>query len=250
MHAAPSLLETQCRFLAALYDDGEAGPLASIVGNGLEPAARLRIYRHSCNEIQTGTLRAVYPAVLALAGEAFFDQCARSYRGAYPSYCGNLQDFGEYFADHLAGLPAIHALPYLPDVARLEWLRQESALSGMPEAVPTDGSAQTGLHPSVRLLASRYPVLTIWRYALQPTDADLSLPDGGELVVLWHDEGQVVMAPLDPASFACMESLTRGGALADAYQAGHKQDRDFDFAACIESLVERGLLVTPSTEHL
>ncbi|MBS0382542.1 MAG: putative DNA-binding domain-containing protein [Proteobacteria bacterium] len=251
MHAVPALLETQRRFLAALYDDAEAGPLASIAGNGLEPAARLRIYRHSCNEIQAGVLRTSYPAVLALVGEAFFEQTARGYRAAYPSHSGNLQTFGQHLADYLTELPGIHELPYLVDVARLEWLRQESALSGDTETSLDDGPDQTGLHPSVRLLVSPYPVLTIWRYASQPTDAGLDLADAGEQVVLWREDDQVAMAALDSASFACIESLARGGTLDDAYQAGCKQDRDFDLAACIESLVDRGLLAAlpPSTSH-
>lgn len=247
MHAVPALLETQRRFLAALYDDAATGPLASIVDGGLEPAARLRIYRNSCNEIQVGALRTAYPAVSALVGEAFFEQTARGYRQAHPSCCGNLQAFGQHFADYLAGLSAAHALPYLPDVARLEWLRQETALAAEPVDV-RDGAI---MHPCVRVFASPYPVLTIWRYALQPTGAGLELADAGEQVVLWREGEQVAMAVLDPASFACIETLARGGTLDDVYQAGRKQDPDFDFAACIESLVDRGLLAAlpPSPSH-
>lgn len=245
MHAAPALLEAQRRFLAALYDDAETGPLASIIGAGLEPAARLRIYRHGCNEIQTGALRAIYPAVLALVGEAFFEQTARGYRQAHPSCCGNLQAFGQHFARYLIGLPTAHDLPYLADVARLEWLRQESALAAEPVDV-RDGAV---LHPCVRVFASPYPVLTIWRYALQPTGAGLELADAGERVVLWREDDQVAMAALDPASFACIESLAQGNALAEAHRAGRKQDPNFDFSACIASLVDRGLLAASPTNH-
>ena len=252
MHAEPALLETQRRFLAALYDDAETGPVDSIAGNGLEPAARLRIYRHSCNEIQTGALRTSYPAVLALVGEVFFEQTARGYRAAYPSHAGNLQAFGEHFTDYLASLSAASGLPYLPDVARLEWLRQQVALAAdavawpshasTRAAEPTDGWTRTILHPSVRLLASPHAVLTLWRYATQPASERLALPASGERVMLWREDDQVAMTALDPASFACIESLARGDALADAYQAGRLQDADFDFAACTDSLVDRRLL--------
>ncbi|MDE2055146.1 MAG: putative DNA-binding domain-containing protein [Xanthomonadaceae bacterium] len=237
------LLETQRRFLAALYDDDESGPVVSIAGNGLEPSARLRIYRHSCNEIQTGSLRITYPALLALVGGAFFDQSARGYRNAYPSRSGNLQAFGKRFADYLAVLPAVRSLDYIADVARLEWLRQESALSDGSATLPPGGFDLVGLHPSVRLLASRYPVLTIWRYAMQPRSGRLKLPTTCERVMLWREQDQVAMTALDPASFACVESLARGNALADAHDAGRLQDPDFDFAACTASLVDRGLLV-------
>lgn len=53
MHAASSLLELQRQFMAALYDPAESGPVTTIAGNGLAPEARMRIYRRSCNEVQT-----------------------------------------------------------------------------------------------------------------------------------------------------------------------------------------------------
>lgn len=264
MHAAPALPELQRRFLAALYDDGESGPVDAIAGNGLEPAARLRIYRRSCNEIQIGALRAAYPAVLALIGEAFFDQTARGYRSRYPSGSGNLQGFGARFADYLETLPATRELAYLPDVARLEWLRQQAVLATDAEPLlmdavaqqlaDTDALSRLALHPSVHGLASRHPVLTVWRYATDPTPEDLQLTGVGEQVVLWREGGEVAMATPDAASFACIEALKRGDTVADAHAAAKAIDSDFDLPACMGSLAERGLIValeriTPYEEH-
>lgn len=99
MHAAPALPELQRQFLAALYDVGVPGPVSAIDGHGLEPDARLRIYRKSGAAIHTGALRTSYPAVLALVGEDFFDQTALGYRRARPSRSGNLQIFGDGLAD-------------------------------------------------------------------------------------------------------------------------------------------------------
>lgn len=253
MHTAPALPELQRRFLAALYDDDESGPLETITGNGLEASARLRIYRRSCNEIQTGALRATYPAVLALVGEAFFDQTARGYRSRYPSGSGNLQGFGGRFADHLEPLPTMRELAYLPDVARLEWLRQQAVLAADAEPVPPDVLARQlegaealprlALHPSVHCLASHHPVLTIWRYATDPTPEDLQLTGASEQVVLWREEGEVAMATPDTASFACIEALEHGDTVTNARTAAKAVDSDFDLPACLASLAERGLIV-------
>lgn len=253
MLAVPALLETQRRFLAALYNDAAAGPTAAIAGDGIERQARLRIYRRSCNAIQSGALRTTYPAVLALVGEAFFDQTASGYRHAHPSRCGNLQAFGEHFADYLAALPAVDTLAYLPDVARLEWLRQQAALAAeadppMPNesacaAPPAAGRSPAALHPSTRLIASPHPVLTIWRFAMQPSPGRLHLPETDERVMLWREDGQVAMTRLKPASFACIEALAHGSTLDAANAAGCAQDLSFDTCACIQSLVDHGLLV-------
>lgn len=253
MHAEPTLPELQRRFLAALYDDDAPGPLETIAGNGLEPSARLRVYRHSCNEIQTGALRAAYPAVLALVGAAFFDQTARGYRLAHPSGSGNLQELGADFADYLGSLASLAGFPYVPDVARLEWRRQLSALAADAELVPPDAVAQQllrgagslgiDLHPSVHTLDSHHPVLTIWRYATDPTPAGLQLTGAGERVVLWREDGEVAMATPDAASFACIDALSRGESLRHARAAALAIDPEFDLSACLGSLTGHGLIV-------
>lgn len=253
MHVAPALLETERCFLAALYDDAEPGPLDAIAGNGLEPAARLRIYRHSCSQTQVDALRTTYPGVLALVGAAFFDQSARGYRQAYPSGSGNLQRLGANFGDYLESLASLVGLPYLPDVARLEWCRQLSAVAGEAPALPpdavteqllrTEASLKLDLQPSVHILDSRHPVLTIWRYTLDPTPEGLQLTGAGEQVVLWREHGEVAMDTPDAASFACIDALSHGKLLASAHAAAQAIDPDFDLSACLVSLAGHGLLV-------
>lgn len=253
MRAAPALPEWQRQFLDALYGADAAGLRAAILGNGLESDARLRIYRHSGEAIHTGTLRITYPAVLALVGEDYFDQSVRGYRRVHPSQSGNLQMFGARFAEYLETLPDLRAFAYLPDVARLEWLRQASALAADAESAAPDTfadglanageSLRIGLHPSVRLLASAHPILTIWRYAIQPTSERLVLDGEGEHVVLWREDGAVVIAAVDPASFACISSLVRGDTLNAAYTAAQACDSAFDLAACVDSLCQQNLIV-------
>jgi hypothetical protein len=254
MHDAPALLEWQQQFLDALYDVHAVGPCATFFSDGLEPDARLRIYRHSSEAIHTGTLHITYPAVLALTGVDYFDQVARGYRQVHPSRSGNLQELGARFAEYLETLPEIRALAYLPDVARMEWLRQESALAADAESA-TPGTFTTalenageslriGLHPSVRMLTSAHPVLTIWRYAIQPTSEQLMLDGEAEHVVLWREGGEVAMAIVDPASFVCIASLARGDTLDAAHAAALARDPEFDLAACLPSLLRQNLITT------
>lgn len=252
MHTASSLRELQQEFLAALYDNDEPGPVAVIAGNGLDPEARMRIYRNSCNEIQTAALRTSYPAVLALVGEAFFDQTARGYRRAHPSRSGNLQTFGDAFAEYLESLSACRSLPYLPDIARLEWQRQLTILAPDPAPVTpedfaeavrnTGGSLHIALQPSLHLLESCHPVFTIWRYALQPAFERLQLDGAGESVALWREDGEVAMVVLDPSSFACIAALAKGYSLSQAHAAAVTTDPEFDLASCMESLLDRRLV--------
>ncbi|MEO7066774.1 MAG: DNA-binding domain-containing protein [Rhodanobacter sp.] len=251
MDTVPSLRDLQQQFMAALYDADAPGPVAAIAGNGLTAAARLRIYRSSCNESQTAALRVTYPALQALVGDVFFDQTVHSYRRAHPSQSGNLQAFGAKLGDYLETLAACRAYPYLPDVARLEWLRQETILARDVATVVSSafiervGSTTTPthvvLHPSLHVVTSRYPVLCIWRYALHPSVDGLTLGDG-ECVVLWREDGEVAMAAVDRASFACIVALQQGASLDAARAEAVLLDPDFDLAACIETLLERSLI--------
>lgn len=259
MCAALALPDWQRQILDALYDAGAPGPLAAIDGHGLEPDARLRIYRHSSEAIHVGALRIAYPAVLALIGEDCFDQAARGYRVAHPSWSGNLQAFGARFAQYLEALPDLRPLAYLPDVARLERLRQASALAADAEFVAPnastdawaniDASLRIDLHPSVRLLASAHPILTIWRYAMQPASERLVLDGDGEQVVLWREGGEVAMAAIDPASFACIASLARGDTLDAACVVAQACDSGFDPAACFASLFRQNLIAAIHPFH-
>ncbi len=257
MRTASSLLELQRSFLGALYDSREAGPEDRVVDAGLEPAARLRIYRHNSEQTHLEALRTTYPAVAALVGDAFFEHTAERYRSAYPSRSGNLQAYGEYFAEYLASLANTHSLPYLGDVARLEWRRQTAALAGEAQALTpaelplalaaVEGPVRLTFHPSVHRFASAHPVLAIWRYAIQPSTERLTLPESGDRVVLWRSADEVAMAGVDAASFACIDALARGDTLDAAHAAASAEDPVFDLAQCIASLVKEGLItaITP-----
>lgn len=252
MDAAPLLRDLQREFMAALYDPGAPGPLAAIDGNGLTAAGRLSLYRSGCSESQTAALRVTYPAVRALVGDAFFDQTAHGYRRSHPSRSGNLQAFGARLGDYLGTLDACGAYPYLPDVARLEWSRQQAVLAA--DAVPIDGDSlrarirataapvRLSLHPSLRLVTSLYPVLRIWRFALHPSRGGLTLGDG-ESVVIWREDGEVAMGSVDRATFVCVVALQRGESIDAARAAAVAVDRRFNLCQCVGTLIEHGLIV-------
>jgi len=259
MPAALALRELQRGFAEAVL--GRGGDAARwITGAGLAPAARLQVYANAIAGTQIDTLRGTYPAVLALVGAEFFEAAAARYRLLHPSTRGNLQGFGGAFADFLAAMPEASALTYLPDVARLEWLRQEAALAAAASALDPAALAaalddtsplQLALHPSLRLLASAHPLLTIWRYATSPADGRLQLDGRGEQVVLWRDGGDVALAATDAASYACIAALASGRDLDAAQADALAADADFDLAACLQSLIAQGLIVacTQTGEH-
>ncbi len=254
MRAAPSLLELQRGFAGAMLGQGDAAA-AWIEGAGLEPTARLRVYRHAIAGTLHAALRDTYPTVLALVGDAFFEELAERYRLEHPSTSGNLQHFGAAMPDYIEGMPSLQALPYLPDMARLEWLRQETALAA--EQPPLAAAALThwatcepadvrmAFHPSMHLMASSYAALTLWRWCQAPQGLAPNPQAGAEHVLLWRDGGEVAMATIDPATFRCIDALAEGCDLASAYLAATDVDPRFDVQACLQDLLAHHLIVSP-----
>src|SRR5205085_10758157 len=108
-----------------------------------------------------------------LLGREFFRQLARGYIVRHPSRSGDLHAFGALLPAYLRKQAALAGLPYLADVAALEWAchevyheADEQALdAGALARVPADAQARIRLHLQLatRFVASPFPVLAIWQ---------------------------------------------------------------------------------------
>lgn len=234
----PALRETQAAVMAALLAREAEVPRA------VRPAARFAVYRNNLVESLTGALADVYPVVRQLVGEAFFRGLARAFLRAHPSRAGHLQPFGAELPSFVAAFPPAAGLPYLGDVAALEWACHEAwheaewpaldpaRLGALPSAdLP---ALRLHLQPSARLVASRYPVLRIWQ-ANQPEarDAAVSLDEGGvRLLVVQHDL-EVEFQHLDAGEHAWLRQLATGATVLRAAAAACAADPAFDLGATL-----------------
>ncbi|MGH8371288.1 MAG: DNA-binding domain-containing protein [Gammaproteobacteria bacterium] len=252
MTTAPSLHKLQQEFMAWVLGDAGTNAGDSVRGNGLSADARLGIYRNIVFSNLTATLTTDYPAVKALVGDAFFESAAARYIRDEPSRSGNLQDYGVRFPDLLAHLPEAASLPYLADVARLEWARQESLLAADAEPfdpaqladVPEDkqASLRFHLHPSLRLVDSTHPILDIWLFCQEQRGDTLKLDGAGQSVMLWRDENQIAMRAIGAGLHALLQSMQDGGTLSAAHAAAMAADESFNFETALQGLFSDALI--------
>ena len=231
MRPEPGDLERlQLRFAAALRDPASAEPLGDeVLGNGLEPAARLRIYRNNSAAFFAGALARTYPVLRKRVGEEYFDQLAREYRRQHPSRAGDLHYVGQHFPAWVAARHAGSAFAWLADLARLEWACEEALVAAQERAatlealasVPGDqlATVRFRLQASVRLVASQYPVWSVWR-ANQGEDPGTPVdPDiGAEHVALHCTADGLVLRKLAPPEWRFIEALAEGATLGDAFE--------------------------------
>src|SRR4029077_6487935 len=239
---------------AALLDDDETATAAIVVGDGLAPSARLAVYRHHVLTTLTAALESVYPVVCRLVDRAFFGWVADRYIRRHPPAGPVLGEFGVSSPECLSGFPACAQLPYLPDVARLEWARH--AAQHAEDAVPLDlrplaevppyavPRLAFTLDPSLTLIASRWPIDRIWD-ANQPGAAPDTLVDlaaGGVCLQIRRTGDDVSVRGLDPATHAFRAALAAGATLEDAIVAAAPMAGEFDLATALQALFSEGLV--------
>ncbi|HEU5191594.1 MAG TPA: DNA-binding domain-containing protein [Methylomirabilota bacterium] len=254
-----TLAELQ-RLMAATLLGGDAEAVGVVVApDGLSPEARLAIYRHHVRTSLTAVLKDVYPVVCHLVDDRFFGYAADAYLRGEPPAEPRLFVYGAGFADFLAGFPPCHGLPYLPDVARLEWALHaayHAAMVDAPEApalaaalgaLTPDETARVvfTVDPSARYLASPYPVDRIWR-ANQPgadPEARVELDAGPVHLEVRRVRNEAVLRSLAPAEWTLRARLTAGQSLEDAGAEALAADARLDLAAALSALFTEGLLV-------
>ncbi|MBV8048933.1 MAG: putative DNA-binding domain-containing protein [Paludibacterium sp.] len=168
----PSLRELQTAFAAAVFGQDPTPFLAGCAGDPARAERAFRVYRDSVLSNLSRALSSTYPVIERIVGAPFLHAAARRYAQERPSRSGDLNDYGGDFADFLGCFAPAATLPYLPDVARLEWaIHQVGAAADAPPAdlsllAATDpahwGALCLTLAPAHAVLASSWPLYDIW----------------------------------------------------------------------------------------
>ncbi|NIR29203.1 MAG: hypothetical protein GWN84_07785 [Gammaproteobacteria bacterium] len=246
-----SLRELQERFADDLLAESEPMPPSYPWQRGAGGTRRLNVYRNNFRESFTDALRAAFPVVHRLVGDAFFAEMARRYVAQIPSTRGDLTGYGHAFPGFLAQQPELNALRYLPDVARLEWALQESyhAASARPlhPGVPPEQVPELRfrLHPSVHLLSSDYPITRIWTVNQDGYDGDgtVSLDEGGAWVMVHRTDEGVGWQTLRRGAWAFLKAISEGRRFERACDAGLAAEPSFGIHRALPALVADGIVV-------
>ncbi len=226
--------------------------IPAICADGLDPAARLRIYSSHAFATLGAVLEGTFPVVSRLVDRRFFAYAAHEYLREHPPHSRCLLEYGASFAEFLAGFEPCKHLPYLADVARFEWalntaatVREASALKieALGGARP-EGAAllKLALQPSVSYFASRWPMDAIWLANQHEEVPTVDLASGGTTIEVRRADEGFSWQRLDPSAFAFRRALAEGCALGRA-AAIAAADPAFDFAAALDLLFDEGLVV-------
>ena len=244
-------MSVQHAFAAALLDPQPTCPPGLTTWNGSDPARRFAIYRNNVIVSLVDALADSFPVTQELVGEDFFRAMARVFAYAHPPRSPLLAFYGDQFPDFIAQFPPAGGLPYLADVARLEFLRIRAYHAGDAAPVaPTQFAAALGdaaalptlafdLHPSLAILDSPSAIVSLWAAHQGAGDIATVMPDVPETaLVLRHAlDVEVMQVPRVAGQFvaALLDGKTLGGAL----EAAAQLDADFDPTGTLALLIQK-----------
>ncbi|NMV40052.1 DNA-binding domain-containing protein [Ralstonia insidiosa] len=223
---------------------------------GDDDARGVAVYRNARLAILRNTLAGAYPVCRALVGDDCFDAIVRDTLAVQGSSSANLHRYGDALPEVIAQSPLAGSVPYLADVARLEWRVHwahyapdtrtqalDAAALGALLAQPAD-TLRAGLVDGAWYVASPWPVVSIWR-AHQPDAAialssiDLSTPEAAVVTVQDH---RVVVLDLDPSTAVFLAACDATPSLQAALTQTLTAQADFDLTDCLAGLYRAGLL--------
>lgn len=226
---------------------GDSSAPETLTQAGMQNGHRFGVYRNNIFLSLAGVLEAAFPTIHKLVGDENFAVLANTFIGKHPPRQPQLYTYGDGFADFLEGFePAVSELPFLPDLARVEWSVNEAYFAADGDALTAEhlselppeqyGLMQLQLHPSVRTLASEWPVWDLWGAETLPEP----WPEEAHCVLVNRPMDKVDVVLIAPSDFVFLSAVAGGATLGDAAAAGLEQDSEFDFSAALGGHLGRG----------
>lgn len=245
----------QSVFAAALLDPALACPQGLRTRNGSDAVRRLSVYRNNVVSSLIDALADSFPVVQQLVSAEFFRAMASVFVRRHPPCTRILAHYGDDFAAFVADFGPASALPYLADMARLEFARlkalhaadarliAESALTcalGDPLRL---ASLRFEWHPSLTLIESPHAVVSLWAAHQNDGEVPVVFIDSPEQAVVLRDRLEVLVLPVDLGTARFVARTMAGDTFEVAAAAAGSRHASFDLGSALSLLLHHGALV-------
>ena len=250
----PALSDDLSDFARVIVHGGQPSQQISANYPHYTVEAAIGVYRNNYRGNLHDALAGAYPVIEQLVGKDFFRQLTRQYIAQYPSCSGNLHHYGAEMAGFATVFEPARGLPYLPDIAALEWASHRAWFADDAAALDFDKLARLvpgqysdlilQIHPACRLVCSRYPIAAIW-HAHQPganRDFHIDLDSGPSFVLVNRRQDVVEVSELAEAEAAWLREIQAGLSLGEATATTLQRHPGFDLQTMLLNLAARKVL--------
>ena len=249
----------------ALLEPAFPTPADLVTHNGSDPARRLGVYRNNVIVSLVDALASTFPVTLQLVGEEFFRAMAQRFVRQQPPRSPVLARYGDALPEFIAQFAPAASVPYLADVARLEWLRLQALHAADAVSVDTDAIARCladpetlartrwHLAPSLQLFSAPVAAVSIWAAHQEGSGLALEHVDVAQAESAWvfRSELDVMVLQTAPGEHALAQALHGSAPLGEAVAQAQRQHADLDVSQALAQLLRHGLMVglEPAETH-
>ncbi len=238
---------------AALRDPAAPLPAGLRSWNGSDVAQRFAVHRNNVRVGLVDALAGTFPVTRCLVGDDFFRAMAGQYVAQHLPRSRVMALYGDTFADFIDHFEPAGTLPWLGEVARLEYVRVVSCHAADAEPVQAHrvsqalalgdhiGAVRFSLQPSTRLVRSRHAVVTIWSAHQGDDEVTPFDPDGAEDALIVRPAHEVLLLRLPPGAAAFIDAAMRGLTLAECAALAMSEAPGFDLSATLGLLLAHGV---------
>jgi hypothetical protein len=225
-----------------------------------EVQRRFNVYRNNVSHSLTAALATKFPVIARLVGDAFFAQMARVFADTHRPQSPVLMLWGDAFPDFLAQFPPLAGFPYMADVARIEVARGVAyhaadmtpmTAQALQALAAAGGDDTLPLHPSVQVLVSDHPVVTLWR-SHQPGQTPVNLSGlGPECALILRDRAlDVAVHAISRGDATMIAALQTGATLLDAAGRATANEPAHDPSPLLALMFQTGALIAAQTTEI
>ena len=240
---SPELFQDE--FVAAIMDPMLATPEHIVDPSGKPTQKRFNVYR---NNVITSLLEAMsqaFPIVEKLVGADFFREMSRVYIRNNPPSSPLMMFYGKNFPEFIAAFEPAQSVPYLSDIAQLEFVRRVSYFA--EDAYPPEGGALAGidpetiaersydLSPALNMVTSTFPIFDIWKRNFDDENHAISQSPQDVLITRPHMEVRVEPAP--SGAYILVDELRKGATLGAAVENTLEKNPTADISQIIGLII-------------
>jgi Putative DNA-binding domain len=203
---------------------------------------------HSSRTSPIEALAARYPLIRRLVGELSFRIVARRFILSEPPNIAIFPSYGDNFPRFLRGQGNAASFEYVADIAELEMVRGKARRA--PDVCPLAAEAllplcaqrlnglRITLHPSVCLVQSRFPIVTIWENNQSGDENGVIDRWGAEAALVARPFLAVEVRRLPPGGYTFVRGLSEGQTVTIAVRAATAATSKFDVASNLALLID------------